>query len=495
MNKPSKFQIAAALLVAILTLTMMHAWDASAQAPSNDDFDNATLIGSLPFTDSIDTTEATVASDDPFPCNYYGRSATVWYIFTPTQNMTIATSTAGSNYPTTTSVYTGSRGSLSQVDNCLVGDASFRIQVTAGVTYYFMISRSGNGPYPYPGPGGGGGNLVFSVSQIQAPANDNFANATIISSLPYSNHTDDTTTASLEAGEIKPSCIEYFGSPGKTIWYSYTPLQSGSVSARTNSSYTTFMGAYTGSGLTNLVERDCRVFGNIMTFFVDAGVTYYFQIGAIWDDGGSLDFSLDFTPPPTASFYYYPYDPSIFDTIQFYDTSYDPGYVGFQSYTWDFGDGSTATGNSTNHRFLTDGDYNVSHTVTTVDGRTGAVTQVVSVRTHDVAITKFTVPQSTRVGQTRQITVSLKNIRYPETVRVELYVSTPSGYVQVGSLIMAVPVRSGNRTTDFNFSYTFTKDDGSVGKVTFRAIATIINARDALPADNEAISDPTKVTP
>ncbi len=33
--------------------------------PSNDDFDSATEISSLPFTDSISTVEATTGSDDP----------------------------------------------------------------------------------------------------------------------------------------------------------------------------------------------------------------------------------------------------------------------------------------------------------------------------------------------------------------------------------------------------------------------------------------------
>jgi hypothetical protein len=56
-----------------------------------------------------------------------------------------------------------------------------------------------------------------------------------------------------------------------------------------------------------------------------------------------------------------------------------------------------------------------------------------------------------------------------------------------------VPVRQANRTTAFSFDYTFTSDDWSIGKVTFWAVAWLQNARDALPADNEAISAPTKV--
>ena len=54
-------------------------------------------------------------------------------------------------------------------------------------------------------------------------------------------------------------------------------------------------------------------------------------------------------------------------------------------------------------------------------------------------------------------------------------------------------MRSGNRTTDFNFTYTFTGDDAALGSVTFQTVATIENARDALPVDNNAIGLPTRV--
>ena len=122
-----------------------------------------------------------------------------------------------------------------------------------------------------------------------------------------------------------------------------------------------------------------------------------------------------------------------------------------------------------------------------------AVSQVVHVRTHDVAITKFSAPITALAGQTRQITVGLNSRRYPETVEVQLFKSAPGGYQQVGSLTQSVPVRPSNRTTDFSFSYTFSGADAQIGKVTFRAVANLVGARDALPADNEAIAPPTKI--
>ena len=67
-------------------------------------------------------------------------------------------------------------------------------------------------------------------------------------------------------------------------------------------------------------------------------------------------------------------------------------------------------------------------------------------------------------------------------------------FQQFGSLTQSVPINPRNGTTDFAFSYTFTADDAQIGKVTFKAVTVISGARDALPADNEAIAPPTKVS-
>jgi hypothetical protein len=118
---------------------------------------------------------------------------------------------------------------------------------------------------------------------------------------------------------------------------------------------------------------------------------------------------------------------------------------------------------------------------------------VVHVSTHDVAITKLSTPTTAKPGQTRQIGVSVNNQRYPETVEVQIFKSVPAGLELFGTLSQSIPNRPRNQTTEFIFSYTFTTADAALGKVTFQAIATIIGAPDALPADNTAIAPPTKV--
>jgi PKD repeat protein len=165
------------------------------------------------------------------------------------------------------------------------------------------------------------------------------------------------------------------------------------------------------------------------------------------------------------------------------------------SFAWDFGDGTSSTDRNPTRQYANDGNYTVQHTITTLSDGTSSISKVVQVRTHDVAITKIVAPSSARVGQTRPITIYLKNNCYAEMVLLELYKSNPNvagGFELVGFYTQFVPVRSGSRTSAFTFNYTFTSSDANIGKVTFKAIATIVGARDLIP-DNELSSSPPTI--
>lgn len=476
------------IVVLLGVLALLWAGTVAAAPPGNDDINSATAISSLPFSDALDTTEATTAPDDPY-CG--GNVATVWYAITLTQNTVVKTDTAGSDYGANVSVYTGSPGALSYI-TCAFSQATFN--ATAGVSYYVMISSSFGG-YPPP-PGTGGGNLVLSVTELPPPANDNFADAVEITSLP-SDQTVDITGATREAGEPTSSCDFSFPQTG-TAWFRFTSGSTQTLSARDNTYYG-YVAIYTGSSLNTLTQGACSYLSGTATFVANAGTTYYIQLGGWYGTTGPHTLHLEVTPPPVASFYYYPGDPSLYDSVNFCDNSYDPGFLGFQSVAWDFGDGATATGGQYScqfHQYAADGDYTVSTVVTTVDGRTASTSQTVSVKTHDVAITKVNAPRTAKAGQTRTITVNIKNTRYEETVQVQLYKSVVGGFQFISLQTVVIPVRQGNRTTAVSFTYTFTSDDASLGKVSFQAIANIVGARDALSADNTAISTPpTTVNP
>ena len=222
-------------------------------------------------------------------------------------------------------------------------------------------------------------------------------------------------------------------------------------------------------------------------FYADAGTTYYLQTY-----GGGV--SVDVVPPPQAGFIYSPGDPSKFDDVSFsywIGGYWDPTVTG---QTWDFGDGTTGTGSSVPHRFAADGDLNVTITVIARGGRTNTQTQTVQVRTHDVAILWMSTTSKGRVGRTSPLEVGVSNTRYPETVQVDFYKSTPTGFQLIGTVTKPVPVMKSKKTTLFSLNYTFTNDDLAIGKVNFQAVATIQGARDALSGDNVATSPPTLVT-
>ena len=331
--------------------------------------------------------------------------------------------------------------------------------------------------------------LTGVIPAYAAASNDNFADATQITNLTY-NVNADTTDATFEGGEPYPTCG--FGYSLRTVWFAYEPSTTGSLTA--NASYYNFppvLAIYTGDSLGNLAQVACGNYGSQLTFQAQAGTTYYFQLSSLYDFyQGIIPFSLKVTPPPNAGICFYPSDPSIFDNMQFNDCSNDPGGSGFQSFTWDFGDGTTLTTTSCciNHQYAADGDYTVQHTVTTTDGRTGSIAQLVQVRTKDVAITGFSIPQTARVNQTKTINVNIQNKHYSDYVQVTLYKGLPGGGQQViGTLTIFVPAKA-KQSTIFRFSYTFTSQDVSVGKVTFRAEATIVNGRDSFLSDNTAIA-------
>jgi len=463
---------------------------ARAAPPANDAFADATTINpsSLPFSETILIDEATSESWPVSNCGVANDGKDVWYAITPTSSGTLHVGVNASFYYQFVGIYRQDGSGLAGLttltcNGWFYGQSGATFTVNGGSTYYIEAGST----YAQ------SGSLTLTLQVVPPPVNDNFANATQIDSLPYTDSVD-STAAGIESGEPPLSCG--YDQSGDTVWYSFTPSQTGSYTA--TAPYSGFypqVAVYSGSTLGTLSEIGCRTLGQQLTFHANVGTTYYFQVGGLFGARGTLNFNLNVAPAPTAGFYYSPSDPSIFDPIQFNDQAYDPGGNGFSSEAWDFGDGGTALnpGCCPTHHYSSDGTYRVTLTVTTTDGRVASTSQDVLVKTHDVSIAKVTVPQSASVGQTRPITVGLVNARYPETVQVHLLKSSAAGWQEVGVLTQYVPVRGGNRTTNFGFNYTFAPEDSATGRINFQAIATIQGARDAIPADNSFTSLPTRV--
>ena len=121
-----------------------------AAPPSNDTYDGRTVIGALPYTEQLDTTEATTDADDAelnAECGAPALDASVWYEFTPASDVTVLVDVSGSDYPAGVLVGTGSPGSFSIV-TCGPGGAAFT--AFAGETYAILViddqsDEAGNG--------------------------------------------------------------------------------------------------------------------------------------------------------------------------------------------------------------------------------------------------------------------------------------------------------------------------------------------------------------
>ena len=124
--------------------------------------------------------------------------------------------------------------------------------------------------------------------------------------------------------------------------------------------------------------------------------------------------------PPVAGFGWAPANASTHDTIRFYDYSYDPGHLGIATRRWDFGDGTVSGEAQPEHRYSADGEYDVTLTTWTVDGRSCSHDVSLRVRTHHVSITSFTTPHRCVCGQQVDVTIGITSAQLDEIVDVVL---------------------------------------------------------------------------
>jgi PKD repeat protein len=477
----------AAAILALFLAALSSPSPASASPPSNDNFADAQAVSSFPFSDSGDLSATTLEPGEPQICN--GQIGTAWYTFTATSSAPITVDESGSDGQVAFNIWQSSGGGFAGLNFVGCGSALEQRQFTpqAGATYYIQTGSVNNSGF----------HLQLQVKQLQGPANDNFVNAASVGGLPFTDHGVHIGNASVEPGENTfPNGA--FTPLNSTVWYAITPQTSETLTASIFLFCCTgpIIAVYSGNSLGSLTQVAGASFQPV-SFRANAGTTYYVQAGIpfVGCCDVTMDFSLNLAPPPTAQFFFNPFDPSVFDTVQFFDQSFDPAGLGIASQAWDLGDGSTATGCCPSRHYASDGDYTVKDTVTTTDGRSATATQVVHVRTHDVTVTKLVAPSTGKVGRTVQLDAKLGNTHYPETVAVDLLKSVPGGFTQVGNLTQNVPVMRSNQTIDFKINYTFVSDDAALGKVTFKAVARLLSGRDALPADNEVTSTPpTKVS-
>jgi hypothetical protein len=276
----------AALVLGILVVPAT----ANAAPPPNDDFANATIISSLPFSATVDNTEATSEVGEPQICAF--ATQTVWYSFTPSSDIVLQADMAGSSTPATNlNVYEQTGSGLAGLT--FMGCATFGIPVQftarAGATYYLQAETfSGNV-----------GSLQVHLAVPPPPPLDDIADARVIPSLSFFNDSADSSLATTDPND--PSC---FGQ-GHTVWYVFTPPEDMRIEAALQQVYPNdpshfTLSAYAGSpgSLTQLACSDdsLSVQGYPrphVEFDAKAGVAVYFMIGTSGGTpGGAFYFSV-----------------------------------------------------------------------------------------------------------------------------------------------------------------------------------------------------------
>ena len=179
-------------------------------------------------------------------------------------------------------------------------------------------------------PGGGQSKAVTFTVSAPPPPNDNFANATNITTLSF-NDVQDSSGATTESADPTPPCANQFtvaqgnmgGHPNgayNTIWYKFTPIFSANLNVDTSgSSYDSVISIWTGSA-GSLVNVACNddinpgivLQSQLLGVPLTASTTYYIMVSSFGPPdpnpialGGrsQLNFSFNngLTPAPTLS--------------------------------------------------------------------------------------------------------------------------------------------------------------------------------------------------
>jgi hypothetical protein len=257
--------------------------------PVNDEFAFPTTISGLngSLQDAAGGATTVGATIEPGePSSNGSLNGSVWYAWTaPVDgpvNFTSADSFNGS-----LAVFTGnSFATLNEVASQLdSNNLSVNFQATAGTTYLIQVG-------PYDDVQG-----EFTLTWVEQPPNDNWANATDLGGAASGAVTGTNVGASVEDGE--PTTLRQANvQTDETVWWKWQAPATGTFEFdTTGSNFNTTLGVFTGSGvaaLTEVASNDDFSEGHtsLVLFHAVSGTTYYLQVGS---------FTTGQAPPPTGS--------------------------------------------------------------------------------------------------------------------------------------------------------------------------------------------------
>jgi hypothetical protein len=139
------------------------------------------------------------------------------------------------------------------------------------------------------------GLALTGAALASVPENDAFANAAVINGLPFSE------TVAISGSTTEQNEPFFCTFMPQTVWYRYQPETSGYVKTGLTSDVPdAFVEAFSGTSLDTLGANGC--FSSAQSsqfFFLQAGQTYYFQVGTQSVESGTLTFTLQAPRRPT----------------------------------------------------------------------------------------------------------------------------------------------------------------------------------------------------
>jgi outer membrane protein assembly factor BamB/subtilisin family serine protease len=256
-------------------LNLLGALTATSNRPFNDEFANRASIVGRGTTMRANNTGATADAGEPAHASL-PATTTLWWQWTAPASGAVTLSTSGSSYDTVAAVYTGAalNGLTLVAANDNSGEeTTSRVTFTAqlGVSYQIAVG----------GKNGATGQTIVTLGL--APANDDFANATVLPGKESTQITGTSTHASLQADE--PRILNVNG--GSSVWYRWTAPRSGRFHvASFSTTFDTILGVYTGSSVNALTlvasNDDTGVDGvnadSLCAFQATAGTVYSFKV-------------------------------------------------------------------------------------------------------------------------------------------------------------------------------------------------------------------------
>ena len=262
---------------------------------TNNHFANRRVIAGSNISTNGSNVGATYEPGEPMHLVTFGGK-TVWYSWTAPSSGGVSLTVSNDVLDTLVAVYRGT--SLNNLVFVAGNDEDFLTEIPGDSTAYFNATNGTTYQIAVDGYDGTWGNFNLRLvlgSADAAPANDHFANRTLISGTDVTR-TTSSIGASFEVGE--PLHRGYYG--GKSVWWRWVSPNAGFVTVDTIGSLTdTLLAVYTGTVLSNLVEvaTDDESGGNftsLLTFPCKSNVTYQIAVDGYDGDGYDLTMRVRF---------------------------------------------------------------------------------------------------------------------------------------------------------------------------------------------------------